>query len=347
MQNLGDMTQDLLNWYQQNARVLPWREQPSGYGVWISEIMLQQTRVEAVKQYYIRFMEELPTVKHLSEVSEEKLLKLWQGLGYYNRAKNLKKAALDIMQNYHGEIPNDYQKLLKLSGIGEYTAGAICSIAFGQPEAAVDGNVLRVMTRLYADDSNIMEKEVKKKYSDRIKQVLKNTDPSKFNQALMELGAVVCLPNGKPKCEICPIQKYCEADKQNNAVEFPHKTPKKQRKIEQRMMFFILCQNKLALHKRAEKGLLSNLWELPNVLKQDNISEVLQKWSIQSTDIKQMGQAKHIFTHIEWHMEGYFVKTDSFENNGNFVWATQEQLQQQYALPSAFREFVKKGWEMV
>lgn len=347
MQNLGDMTQDLLNWYQQNARVLPWREQPSAYGVWISEIMLQQTRVEAVKQYYIRFMEELPTVKHLSEVSEEKLLKLWQGLGYYNRAKNLKKAALDIMQNYHGEIPNDYQKLLKLSGIGEYTAGAICSIAFGQPEAAVDGNVLRVMTRLYADDSNIMEKEVKKKYSDRIKQVLKNTDPSKFNQALMELGAVVCLPNGKPKCEICPIQKYCEADKQNKAVEFPYKTPKKQRKIEQRMMFFILCQNKLALHKRAEKGLLSNLWELPNVLKQDNISEVLQKWGIQSTDIQQMGQAKHIFTHIEWHMEGYFVKTDSFENNDNFVWATQEQLQQQYALPSAFREFVKKGWEMI
>lgn len=347
VQNLCDITEKLLNWYQKNARQLPWRENPTAYGVWISEIMLQQTRVEAVKQYYIRFMQELPTIKHLSEVSEEKLLKLWQGLGYYNRAKNLKKAAIDVMQNYNGEIPNDYQKLLKLSGIGEYTAGAICSIAFAQPEAAVDGNVLRVMTRLYADDRNITEKEVKKQYSDSIKQVLKNTNPSMFNQALMELGAVICLPNGKPKCEICPIQQYCKAYEQNNMTEFPHKTPKKQRKIEQRELFFILCQNKLALHKRAEKGLLSNMWELPNVLKEENIQQTLQKWGIQSNTIIQMGEAKHIFTHIQWEMEGYFVKTECFENNYNFVWVTQEQLQKEYALPSAFREYVKKGWEMI
>lgn len=346
MKDLSNIVSHLVLWYQKNARVLPWREKPCAYGIWVSEIMLQQTRVEAVKEYYVRFLEELPTVKHLAEVSDEKLLKLWQGLGYYNRAKNLKKAAIQIMEQYCGEIPNDYQKLLQLKGIGEYTAGAICSIAFGQPTAAIDGNVLRVMTRLYADNREITEKALKKEYTESIEAVLNHTQPNIFNQALMELGATVCLPNGTPKCDECPIKQYCKAYEKNNVLEFPHKATKKQRRIENRMMFFILCQNKLALHKREEKGLLSNLWELPNASTEKTNTEQLLQWGINYTDIKDMGKAKHIFTHIEWHMEGYFVNANSFENTSDFVWVTQYDLQQKYALPSAFRKYVIKGWNM-
>lgn len=347
MKDLSNIVQHLVLWYQKNARVLPWRENTCAYGVWISEIMLQQTRVEAVKEYYVRFLEELPTVKHLAEVSDEKLLKLWQGLGYYSRAKNLKKAAIEIMEKYYGEIPNDYHKLLQLKGIGEYTAGAICSIAFGKPEAAIDGNVLRVMTRLYADDRDIMSKTLRKEYTESIKQVLKCTQPNIFNQALMELGATICLPNGTPKCEQCPIKQHCKAYEQNNVLEFPRKAVKKQRRIENRMMFFILCQNKLALHKREEKGLLSNLWELPNALTEKTNTEQLLYWGINYNNIKEMGEAKHVFTHIEWHMQGYLVFANSFENTSNFVWVTQNDLQQEYALPSAFSKYIKKGWDMV
>lgn len=345
---LYNIVEDLTAWYQKNARVLPWRENPSAYGVWISEIMLQQTRVEAVKQYYLRFMETLPTVKHLAEVSDEVLLKLWQGLGYYNRARNLKKAAIEIIEQYQGEIPNDYEKLLKLKGIGEYTAGAIASIAFGLPESAVDGNVLRVMTRLKADSRDISKKEVKKEFSDEIKKVLQHTNPSIFNQALMELGATICLPNGTPKCEQCPIQKYCKAKEQNNVMEFPKKSPSKKRKIENRMIFFIVCQNKIALHKREKTGLLADLWELPNILKESlSASEQLSKWKIDDTSIKEMGKTKHIFTHIQWNLSGYFVKVDYFHNteNTNFTWVTKEELQQKYALPSAFAYYIKKGLE--
>ncbi|NDO45520.1 A/G-specific adenine glycosylase [Clostridium sp. MD294] len=346
MKDLSNMIQNLVLWYQKNARVLPWREKHCAYGVWVSEIMLQQTRVEAVKEYYVRFLEELPTVKHLAEVSDEKLLKLWQGLGYYNRAKNLKKAAIQIMEQYCGEIPNDYNKLLQLKGIGEYTAGAISSIAFGQQIAAIDGNVLRVMTRLYTDEREITDKALKKEYKESIEAILNHTNPNIFNQALMELGATICLPNGMPKCEQCPIKQYCKAYEKNNVLEFPHKATKKQRRIENRMMFFILCQNKLALHKREEKGLLSNLWELPNALTDKTNTEQLLQWGINYTDIKDIGKAKHIFTHIEWHMKGYFINANSFENTSDFIWVTQSDLQQKYALPSAFREYVIKGWNM-
>ena len=346
MENLYNIAKDLITWYQKNARILPWRENISPYGVWISEIMLQQTRVEAVKKYYIRFMEELPTIKELSEVSDEKLLKLWQGLGYYNRAKNLKKTAIEVMEQYQGVIPNSYEKLLQLKGIGEYTAGAICSIAFGLPESAVDGNVLRVMTRLYAYEKDIMDKQVKKEFSIAIKEVLKHTNPSLFNQSIMELGAMVCLPNGTPKCNECPLQKYCKAYHQNRVMEFPHKSPKKQRRIEYRTMFFIICQNKLALHKRPETGLLSNLWELPNGLKEISLFEQLLQWGVRYATIDEMGKTKHIFTHIQWNMEGYYIQTDSFENCADFVWVTQCELQQKYALPSAFSVYVKKGFEM-
>ncbi len=341
MEDLIKIVTDLTTWYEKNARQLAWRENPSAYHIWISEIMLQQTRVEAVKQYYARFIEELPTIEHLANVSEEKLLKLWQGLGYYNRAKNLKKAAIEIMEQHNGIIPNSYEKLLSLKGIGEYTAGAIASIAFGLPEAAVDGNVIRVLSRLYADNRRSIE--LKKEIAKNIKEVLQHTNPSIFNQALMELGALICFPNGMPKCKECPIHTYCKAYAENSVLEFPHKEPKKQRRLENRIVFGILCKNKVALHKR-ESGLLSNLWEFPNILAntENETKKQLLEWSIEYTEIKDMGKAKHIFTHIEWHMQGYIIKVESFKNNGNFVWATQEELSKKYALPSAFGFFERK-----
>ncbi len=338
----------LICWYQISARELPWRKEPTAYGVWVSEIMLQQTRVEAVKEYYIRFMNQLPTIKDLAEVSQEKLLKLWQGLGYYNRAKNMQKAAIEVMEKYHGKLPMSYEALLKLKGIGEYTAGAICSIAFGLPEAAVDGNVLRVMTRLTVDDRDIMTKEVKKDFSHEIKEILQHTNPSIFNQALMELGATICLPNGLPKCGICPLKQYCQAYKENRMMDFPYKAAKKTRKIENRIMFFIFFENKVALRKRTEKGLLSNLWELPNILSEENISpfQQLLNWGILSGKVEPLGKAKHIFTHIQWNMEGYFVKVNNLQKQQqDFVWVTEEEMQKYYALPSAFRHYIKKGWE--
>ena len=342
------MIKPLTQWYQLYARELPWRKEPTAYGVWVSEIMLQQTRVEAVKEYYIRFMQELPTIKALSEASEERLLKLWQGLGYYNRVKNMQKAAIEIMEQYQGQLPMSYEKLLKLKGIGEYTAGAISSIAFGLPEAAVDGNVLRVMTRLTADGRDITQKEVKKDFYNRIKELLQHTNPSIFNQALMELRAVICLPNGVPKCEICPLQGYCQAYQQNRMMDFPYKTPKKPRKVENRMMFFILFEDKVALRKRPQKGLLSNLWELPNILLEEEISPFQQlfDWGILCGKVEPLGNAKHIFTHIQWNMEGYFVKAKALEGKQcDFVWVTEEEMRSHYALPSAFRYYMEKGWK--
>ena len=197
----------LLQWYEQNKRVLPWRSDPTPYHVWVSEIMLQQTRVAAVLGYYARFMQALPDVKTLAEVDEDELMKLWQGLGYYNRARNLKKAARVIMEKFSGTFPNTYEDILSLPGIGEYTAGAVASIGFGIPVPCVDGNVLRVLTRLIGDDSDITKPETKRFLRDALLMAIPKENPAAFNQALMELGALVCVPNGAPDCENCPLKK--------------------------------------------------------------------------------------------------------------------------------------------
>ena len=227
---LRQTAEPLLEWYQKNARVLPWRsENPNPYHVWVSEIMLQQTRVEAVKPYYERFLSALPTVQALAEADEELLLKLWEGLGYYSRVRNMQKAAQQIVAEHNGEIPAEYSILLKLKGIGPYTAGAIASIAFSKPCAAVDGNVLRVMARLTADEGNIAEPAVRKYWEKEIMEALPKERPGDYNQALMELGATLCLPNGAPKCELCPLRAYCLAYRKNQTMLFPVKTKKSSR----------------------------------------------------------------------------------------------------------------------
>ncbi|OUQ65414.1 hypothetical protein B5E53_12470 [Eubacterium sp. An11] len=321
-EGIGDI---LLKWYDYNARILPWRSDPTPYHVWISEIMLQQTRVEAVKRYYDRWMEALPDVKSLAEVDDERLMKLWEGLGYYNRARNLKAAAITIMEKYGGELPGNHEQLLSLKGIGEYTAGAIASIAFGLPEPAVDGNVLRVFSRLLAEDGDITRQVVKKKISREVRRVLPKERAGDFNQALMDLGSAVCLPNGEPLCEQCPWESVCQAHKSGRETEFPVKAKKKARKIEEKGIFLIEVEHEsdgqtegswdILLHKRPAGGLLPDLWEFPNKQGRytlEKAREQMINW-LRGTDytieeMASLGEGKHIFSHVEWHMTGYLFR---------------------------------------
>lgn len=343
--SLEFLGEELLPWFRKNQRMLPWRKKSEGktkdgYRVWVSEIMLQQTRVEAVKEYYLRFLKELPDVYSLAEVPEERLLKLWEGLGYYNRAKNLKKAANVILKEYHGEFPKDYDSLLKLPGIGDYTAGAVASIAFLQPVPAVDGNVLRVMMRILGCQDDISQEKTKKKLERTLLPIIPREAPGEFNQALMELGATVCIPNGAPHCEDCPLEKKCVSKRKNLTDEIPYKTPKKQRKIEEKTIFLFLQENKVAIRKRPKKGLLAGLWEFPMEDGTKRLSEIrfeMGENGITFDEILLLGTARHIFSHIEWHMTGYAIPVKEFKKEWEeqFLWVEAGRLKEEYALPSA------------
>ena len=355
--DLKQLIEPLQKWFRGNARVLPWRENPMAYYVWISEIMLQQTRVEAVKPYFDRFIRELPDVKSLAECPEDKLLKLWEGLGYYNRVRNLKIAANQILDDYDGIIPSEYDELLKLKGIGHYTAGAIASIAYGKPVPAVDGNVLRVISRVTADDSDIMKQSVRTHMEENLQTLMGSMTedgyliPSVFNQALMELGATVCLPNGAPHCEVCPWKDICEARKQNRIAELPVKKKAKIRRVEEKTVFIVKDGEKIALHKRAKKGLLAGLYELPNVegyLSEQEVIEYILRQGYEPLRVQPACEAKHIFSHVEWHMKGYvvFLQACDYSNYEkkeaeNWVFVDVEETKQNYAIPSAFAKYAE------
>lgn len=350
-----DTVEFLLDWYDNNARILAWRENPNPYYVWISEIMLQQTRVEAVKFYFDRFVKAIPDIKSLAEIQEEKLLKLWEGLGYYNRARNLKKAAQIIMEEYGGVMPADYNKLLKLPGIGSYTAGAIASIAFSIPEPAVDGNVLRVMKRIAGSFDDITKTSVKKELEQDIREIIPHDRPGDFNQALMELGAMICLPNGRPLCMKCPVMHLCKAYKNKTELSIPVKPAKKTRKIEEKTILIIEKNKEYAIRKRENKGLLAGLWELPSLkgkLALPAVEHAMENWGFQVLKIESLGDAKHIFSHVEWHMTGYYIKVGKFlavredgvyepDRKSQFTWADKKQIEEVYTLPSAFEKYRK------
>ncbi len=330
----------LLHWYDGCARVLPWREDPSPYRVWVSETMLQQTRVEAVKPYYERFLEQLPTVEALAAAPEEQLLKLWEGLGYYNRVRNLQKGARKVMEQFGGEIPPSFEALRSLSGVGEYTAGAIASIAFGIPVPAVDGNVLRVISRLLVRRDDILDPKVKKRVEGEITAIIPKERAGDFNQSLMELGAMVCLPNGAPKCGECPLREICRAHRQGIEESLPVKAPKKSRKSEERTLFLLTCRGKLALRRRPEKGLLAGMWELPGVLGKQRETEAraaLEALGIRVKELQRLPEAKHIFTHVEWCMACW--AGEAAEPASCFTWVSAEELSRKIALPSAFRAY--------
>ena len=339
-----DLTGSLLRWYDYNKRILPWRENKDPYRIWVSEIMLQQTRVEAVKPYFDRFMEAFPEVQDLAEADDERLMKMWEGLGYYNRARNLKAAARKIVNEYYGKIPGDYDALLSLNGIGTYTAGAIGSIAFDLQVPAVDGNVMRVLSRLWGDDSDILKEKTKREMGKRIQAYIPKDRPGDFNQALIELGAIVCIPNGKPLCDRCPWDTVCRAYREDRIDQLPVKKPKKARRKEYKTVFLLETENRVALHKREEKGLLAGLWEFPNVsgrLDMEEIKSQLRQWGIESDDLEPAGKGKHIFSHVEWHMKGVKIRLKEAVLSEQFQWIDKKDLENTYALPSAFEIFRK------
>ena len=342
--SLDLITKPLLAWYDSNRRILPWREEPTPYHVWLSEIMLQQTRVEAVKPYYDRFLKELPDIASLADVEDERLLKLWEGLGYYNRAGNLKKAAGQIISAYGGSMPSDYHELVKLSGIGSYTAGAVASIAFGQAVPAVDGNVLRILSRLRADDRDILDIKVKNSVEEELKGIIPKERPGDFNQALMELGAVVCVPNGSPKCGECPWEAFCQAKAQNKMTEYPKKSPKKPRTIEKKTILVIQYGHLIALRKRPERGLLAGMYEFPSMEGHRSKEEVLahlKESGVSPLRIHRLDESKHIFTHKEWHMTGFFVRVDDLAGMGEYVFVDPEKMKGEYPVPSAFAAYME------
>ncbi len=303
--------------------------------------MLQQTRVEAVKGYYTRFLEKLPTVADLANADEEALHKLWEGLGYYSRVRNLKKAAVQIMERHNGVFPRTHTEVSELAGIGPYTSGAICSIAFDLPTPAVDGNVLRVVSRLTNDDTPIDKPAFRKEITRNLAAVYPDR-AGDLTQALMELGATVCGPNRKPDCENCPCCSFCKAHALGTAEALPVKKAKQERRIEDRTVFILSCEGFYALEKRPDKGLLAGLWQFPNVTGKLEIPEIIEqveKLSIKPKEIIRQVEKKHIFTHIEWRMRGTYMEVK--ERSGNFIWMDAARIQTEAALPTAFRQF----WE--
>lgn len=346
---LSFISKPLLKWYDSCRRILPWREEPTPYHVWVSEIMLQQTRVEAVKPYFKRFMEHLPDIESLADAEEEILLKLWEGLGYYNRVRNLQKAARQIVEDYQGEMPGEYEELIKLKGIGSYTAGAISSIAFGQAVPAVDGNVLRVVARYRMDDAFISDEKVKKRVEQELWQMMPQDRPGDFNQAMMELGATVCLPNGEPHCEQCPLNEGCLSYHNHCMREYPKKAEKKARTIEEKTVLIIQDEDRAALHKRPGKGLLAGMYEFPMMEGHKSAGQVLEylkENGLQPLHIKTLEDSKHIFSHKEWHMKGYAVRVDELapkvKKNGGEEWLFVEPVRtkDEFPIPSAFAAYV-------
>ena len=346
---LEEIVQPLVKWYRDNKRILPWRDKDNAYYTWVSEIMLQQTRVEAVKPYFQRFITELPDIQSLAECPEEKLLKLWEGLGYYNRVRNMQEAAKTVKDEYNGRLPEDYQALLSLKGIGSYTAGAIASIAYGEKVPAVDGNVLRVISRITESTEDISRQSVRRKIEQQVSQIMPSDCPGDFNQALMDLGSSICIPNGEPFCENCPWESICKAHKYGQETDFPVKVKKKQRKIEKKAVFLIEVSDKIILHKRPEKGLLSGLWELPNLdgeLSAKELSEQMKKWEIGDYMIEPLGEGKHIFSHVEWQMRGYRIQmrdiSEKLLEKEEWIAVSREDLEEKYAIPSAFECYRKQ-----
>ena len=331
----------LLPWYDENKRELPWRQSTEPYRVWLSEIMLQQTRVEAVKGYYARFLAAVPDIAALAACEDDVLHKLWEGLGYYSRVRNMKKAAQVILERHNGVFPREYAHVRALPGIGDYTAGAICSICFDLPVPAVDGNVLRVVSRLTEDAAPIDQPAFKARVRARLAEVYP-ARAGDFTQALMELGATVCGPNRKPDCESCPCREFCGGFLHGTAEKFPVKREKKPRKIEEMTVFILSCDGLFALQKRQAEGLLASMWQFPGVSGKLDVPaalQALQDMGVKPRELKRQVDKHHIFTHIQWNMRGYYLEVA--EPADGFIWRTAQQLQTEAALPTAFRQF----WE--
>ena len=340
---LNQLPPPLLAWYDKNRRCLPWREVVSPYRTWVSEIMLQQTRVTAVLPYFQHFMEQFPTVEALAGAETDVLLKCWEGLGYYSRARNLQKAAQMIQNQYGGDFPRSYREILSLPGIGDYTAGAILSIAFGEKIPAVDGNVLRVAARLTACGDNVLDLKVRNMFRERIAAAMPENRPGDFNQALMDLGAMVCLPGGAPLCGVCPAASFCEAKHLGLADKLPVRLKKKEKRQEEKTVFVLLRNDAVALRRRPEKGLLAGLWEYPNVpglLDEEEAAALLARWGLTVRVWEKRLTARHEFTHVRWDMTGYVLRVTG-AGEEDWHWYNEKEAAG-CAIPSAFIKFTNE-----
>ena len=342
---LQEAVPHLVSWYCENKKEYPWRLDATPYHVWVSEIMLQQTRIEAALEYYLRFTRELPSVKALAEVDDERLMKLWQGLGYYSRARNLKKAAIKVMEEHGGVLPDSAEALKKLPGIGDYTAGAIASIAYHKSEPAVDGNVLRVISRLIASPEDIMLPATKKNVTSLLRKVYPTGEEAALlTEGLMELGEQICIPNGEPRCAICPLAAYCRAYAEGKTAEIPLREVKKEKRKEEKTVLLLRSQEgRYAIQKRGEKGLLANMWEfvtLDGRYAEGNVESYLTEQGFLVERIVHCGEAEHIFTHIVWKMQGFSVTVAN--EVGDYLWKSREEIGLDFAIPSAYRYYLKQ-----
>ncbi len=338
-----EIRQPLLAWYPEHHRELMWRNTKDPYKIWVSEIMLQQTRVEAVKGYYKRFLADLPDVEALAAVQEDRLLKLWEGLGYYNRARNMKKAACQIKEEHDGIFPRSYEEVLKLPGIGEYTAGAICSICYDSPCPAVDGNVLRVMTRLSGCFDNIDDQRTKHKVRDWLRPVYEAGDCCCLTQALMELGATVCLPNGVPQCMDCPLFKLCQANRDGTWDRLPVRRKKRDRRVEEKTVYILRNGDDYGIRKRNAEGLLANLWEFYHIegtLSPQEAVHFIADQGFGPVELEKEITYTHVFSHVEWRMTAYYIACAA--RNDTLKWVERGALSGEYALPTAFRVFLER-----
>lgn len=341
---LEEIVQPLLVWYDACHRTLPWREKKDPYHIWISEIMLQQTRVGAVRPYFTRFIEALPTVHDLAVCPEDRLLKLWEGLGYYNRVRNMQKAAIQIEEQFAGELPRSYEKLLSLTGIGAYTAGAVASIAYDLPVPAVDGNVLRIWARLTACDEDILKDSVKKEAHRQLQKIMPLHRSGDLNQAFMDLGATVCLPKGKSHCVDCPLRFACQAWEKGLTQELPVRKKPKERRREERTILVVRDGDRVAVHKRPKRGLLAGMYELPGLegfCSENEVLTYLKERQLMPLYMEKLDEAKHVFSHVEWQMKGYLVRVASLEDAvcGDWIFVDTDTARREYPLPSAFRAY--------
>lgn len=370
------LAERLITWYDQHRRFLPWREDPTPYHVWVSEIMLQQTRVEAVKGYYTRFLTSLPDVYALAEADEGFLLKLWQGLGYYSRARNLQKAAKQLVQEQQGQLPDTTEELQRLPGIGAYTAGAIASIAFGKPVIAPDGNAYRIFSRLQQEEGFLEDRETKKRLEKAMQSAIDHKRPGAFNQALMDLGSLICLAKGEPLCAQCPLQEFCAVAGKEIATQYPKRRPKKPRRKEKKTVLLIQQGDRLLLWQQPKEGLLAGMWLFPMLDGHLAPEEILMRMSEQGIareciqQVEALDPAIHIFSHLEWHMIGYLVilteskypilatagndkqqdtlltqveavqeEMETVPEGRKMVWANPDEIARHYAIPAAHRPF--------
>ena len=342
--NRKNFTQTILSWYDQGHRDLPWRRTQDPYRIWISEIMLQQTRAETVVSYYERFLSRYPTVQHLADAPEEELLKAWEGLGYYSRARSLQKAAKEIVARYGGQLPADLEKLRALPGIGDYTAGAIASIAFGIPAAAVDGNVERVLCRWDAITDEVGTPAVRRQIAARAQALVPPDRPGAFANAMMEMGATMCTPKN-PKCLLCPVREGCMGFAQGIAQELPRKAKKKAQRVENRAVLLVFCDNRVLIVKRQEK-LLGGLFVFPDVLEESDparLCQALEALGIRAAYDEKLGHARHVFTHLIWEMDVNAVVADEMTQVPGGQWVSRDELA---ALPLPTAVKAARQWAM-